>query len=133
MAHTDASSTNIPRTSEVTQSTADATWTVSDISLARGQTLTNESGVDTARDIIPPPTPFRLLVTPSETEHEPKPHPETCERKISTDLKKEIELSLLHWPSNVESTELAYRSLNRPARSSKTLPNGGESSQAANR
>lgn len=106
-------------------------WSMKDISPARGtnadNVLQNNQIADV--DIVPPPTPFRLLITPSETETSLST--DSSSKRISNDLKKEIELSLLHWPNGSDNVERerSYMSLQRPSRSSKTLPMpGGRSS-----
>ncbi|XP_067949089.1 rho guanine nucleotide exchange factor 4-like [Watersipora subatra] len=92
-------------------------WCISDISPNKTLTPSSEQLISEP-GIISPPSQFRVLVTPSDSLTLDSSH----NRKISSDLKKEIELSLLHWPSNVETTTASYCSLKRPPKSSNTLP-----------
>lgn len=94
-------------------------WAIGDASAAKG-TTPDEDRLD-YDELIPPPSPFRVSVTCSEGDNSKSYH-SMSNKTISSDLKKEIELSLLHWPSNTEPRENTYRSLGRRPKHSKTLP-----------
>ena len=101
---------------------------------SKSETITQDMG------IIPPPTPFRMLVTTTDSDNRLQLKTTNCSsvnslscesvqsddderspRNISSNLKQEIERSLLHWPITTRNTQIT-RSLRRPTRSTKTLP-----------
>lgn len=87
---------------------------------------------DTASDIISPPTPFKMERLPLRPESSSTASLED-KKPISRDLKKEIEMSLLHWPATAAAQtstadgDTSSRPLHlNPSQRSLTIPNDGQ-------